>query len=231
MGVPIVARADCAGVTIIGRSSSHFTRVLRMFAAELQVEYRFQTVADLQARDPGSYGGNPALTVPSLHTSEGAWFGSLSACRQLARLASEKPAIVWPEHLVVARLANAQELVLQAMATDVTLLMSTHGTGPDGTDYLDKLRQSLDNTLAWLEDNARQIFWALPESRDISYLEVTLFCLLTHLEFRNVRSIDGYVQLNEFTERFGRRRSARLTRYRFDQSPGSVARGDGKRMD
>ena len=32
---------------IIGRSSSHFTRVARIFAAEMRVDYAFRVVADL----------------------------------------------------------------------------------------------------------------------------------------------------------------------------------------
>ena len=44
--------------TIIGRSSSHFTRVTRIFAAELGVPYTLQVVPDLLSCDAADYGGN-----------------------------------------------------------------------------------------------------------------------------------------------------------------------------
>ena len=49
-----------------------------------------------------------------------------------------------------------------------------------------------------------------------SYFEVTLFCLVTHLEFRSVVPTAGYAQLGEFCRDFGERRSALDTGYRFD---------------
>jgi len=49
--------------TLVGRSSSHFTRVARIFCHELGVEHELRIVGDLMSADAGDYGGNPALKI------------------------------------------------------------------------------------------------------------------------------------------------------------------------
>ena len=66
-------------VTIVGRSSSHFTRTLRMLAHELDVPYSLAPLYDLGSRAVADYAGNPALKIPILVTEDGPWFGTLSA--------------------------------------------------------------------------------------------------------------------------------------------------------
>jgi glutathione S-transferase len=201
---------------IIGRSSSHFTRVTRIFAVEMGVDCSFQVVRDLMSSDPADYGGNPALRLPTLQTARGVWFGALNICRELSRQSSLGQRIVWPEDLDQPLLADAQELVLQAMATEVTLVMAKLAGGSDGSAHHAKMRKSLVNTMAWLEANARHALATLPADRDLSYLEVTLFCLVTHLEFRDVLPITSYPELQGFCQQFAARPSADTTTYRFD---------------
>ena len=201
--------------TLVGRSSSHFTRAVRIFARELGVDYTFRVVRDLLSTEPADYAGNPALRLPALETAEGVWFGSLNGCRALARLAERKLDIAWPEHLVSPVLANAQELTLQAMATEVALIMAkVSGAGPE-TAHLTKLRRSLDNMMLWLDEQFPAIQRALP-ARELSYLEVTLFCLVTHLPFRELQPNVELGELERFAAEFGERPSARSTQYRFD---------------
>jgi len=201
---------------LIGRSSSHFTRITRIFAAELRVDYSFQVVRDLMSSNPEDYGGNPALKIPNLQTPQGVWFGSLNVCRELWRRSSLKPRVLWPEDLAEPLLANAQELVLQAMSTEVTLIMSKMGDASTSTAHQTKMRTSLLNMMSWLEANARSMLAALP-ARDLSYLEVTLFCLMTHLEFREVLPTAAYSELNQFCRQFATRPSVAETPFRFDK--------------
>ncbi len=210
------ANEDLARPVIIGRSSSHFTRITRIFAAELRVDYSFQVVRDLMSTDPGDYGGNPALRIPSLKTPRGVWFGALNVCRELWRRSSPRPHVVWPEDLDEPVLANAQELVLQAMATEVTLIMSKVGGASDSSAHHAKMRTALLNMMSWLEENVSAALAALPPQRDLSYLEVTLFCLVSHLEFRDVLPTASYSELNRFCQRFAARASIQETPYRFD---------------
>lgn len=207
---------ELARPVIIGRSSSHFTRVTRIFAAEMHLDYSFRVVRDLMSSNPEDYGGNPALKIPSLQTPQGVWFGSLNVCRELWRRSSPRPRVVWPEDLNEPLLANAQELVLQAMSTEVALIMGKLSGTSDSSAHHTKMRASLVNMMSWLEENATSVLAALPPHRNLSYLEVTIFCLVTHLEFRDVLPTAPYPELNKFSQQFATRASADETTFRFD---------------
>jgi glutathione S-transferase len=209
------APSDALWPTLIGRSSSSFTRITRIFAAELGVAYRFRVVPNLTSLEPADYGGHPALKLPALEAPEGTWFGSLNICRAFARQASGAPSVVWPEALVEPIPANAQELTLAAMSTEVALIMSSLG-GQAAGPHAVKMQKSLVDTLAWLDSHAERVLAALPARRDLSYFEVTLFCLVTHLEFRCVVPVTPYPALGAFCQRFAQRPSAEQTAYRFD---------------
>ena len=204
---------------LFGRSSSHFTRIPRIFAAELGVPLDFRPIRDLMSDDPGDYGGNPALKMPTLETAEGTWFGSLGICRELSRHSDLGLDIVWPDDLVGALAANAQELVLTAMATEVGLVMGKSTGVPAGNAHQLKMRASLLGAMQWLEDRAGAAIASLPPGRDLSFLEVSLFCLVEHLPFREVLAMDAYPALRAFGERFAARSSAKATAFRFDFPP------------
>jgi glutathione S-transferase len=203
------------GLCIVGRPSSHFTRVTRLFAEELGLEYQFELVRDLLSRDSSDYAGNPALRLPVLKTPEGAWFGALNICRELARRSGRQLRVVWPEHLELPLLANAQELTLQGMATEVSLIMGALGGPAEPGPHAVKLRTSLMNTLAWLDQTLPDVLAALPAPRDLSFLEVTLFCFVEHLAFREVLPLERYKNLLEHGAAFRERPSAAKTPYQF----------------
>jgi glutathione S-transferase len=202
-------------LTLIGRSSSSFTRVTRIFATELRVPYTLQILRNLEGLDADDYGGNPALKVPSLRTPQATWFGALNVCRELARHSPPRR-IIWPEALEQPLLANAQELVLHALSTEVALIMSGLSGQATDTPHRTKLTRSLGNVLRWLDDRWLEALGALPRERELSYLEVTLFCLLAHLDFRQVMPTAPYAQLTRFRDEFGARAACQETEYRFD---------------
>jgi glutathione S-transferase len=197
---------------IIGRSSSHFTRVVRIFALELGVAHAFEPVTDLRSLSAGDYGHNPALRMPVLRAGNDEWFGALSICRTLQRAATRERRVLWPEQLTTPLLANAQELTLQAMATGVELVMSRDT--PDSA-YTTKRRASLENSLQWLDARIDAALGALP-ARDLSYLEVTLFCLTRHLTFRDLVATAAFPRLQAFCDIFEARASAASTPFVYD---------------
>jgi glutathione S-transferase len=203
-------------LVLFGRSSSSFTRIARIYAAELGVPYEFRIVPDLMSLDAADYGGNPALRLPVLQTAEGIWFGASSICRVLSRRAPSGRLLVWPENLERPLSANAQELTLVALSTEVSVIMAQLA-GADAGGNIDKLRRSLESTLSWLDEQIDPVLAALPSERHLSFLEVTAFCLVTHLSFRRILAITPYPQLVAFSERFGERASAQATPYRFDR--------------
>ena len=111
---------------LIGRSSSHFTRVPRMLALELGIDCGFQPVYDLGSRHTTDYGGNPAMKLPVLRLSDGqVAFGAENVARTLVELASGRIDMVWTEQLPGLEARNAQELVWHAMAAQVQLVFGT----------------------------------------------------------------------------------------------------------
>jgi glutathione S-transferase len=207
------------GLTLFGRSSSSFTRVARIFAAELGVAYDFEILRDLQTLDVASYAGNPALKIPSLRTPSATWFGAQNVCRELERIAGRKLRVVWSESFEQPVLANAHELAMHAMSTNVNLIMSgMAGTETNGA-HRTKMDQSLRNTLTWLDAQMDAVLAALPSQRELSFLEVCLYCLVTHLEFRQVLPTAPYPALAAFARGFGERSSCQATPFRFDNSP------------
>lgn len=203
-------------VRLIGRTSSHFTRTARVFAHECSVVYTWQPLLNLMSESPADYGGNPALKLPILETPEGAWFGALSICRALVRRATAPVRVVWPEDLADRTAANAQELVLQGMATEVGLIMRGLPAPEVATAADLKARASLANTLRWLDQQLPAAVRTLPVDRTISFLEVTSYCFIRHLDFRGVTDTSGYANLQAFCEAYGDHPSLRETEYRFD---------------
>lgn len=204
-----------APVELLGRSSSHFTRVARIFALELGVSHGFRPVLDLTARDPGAYADNPALKLPVLVDERGPLFGTENICRALLRRAGKTVASVIMRGDVTDRaVANAEELTLHAMSSEVALIMANVA----GTGHLapPKVAASLHNCLGYLEQTLDATLEALPVSRAFSFFEVALFCLVTHLEFRELLDPSQLQGLHDFCLRFGERASAQATPYRFD---------------
>jgi glutathione S-transferase len=189
---------------------------VRIFAAEMEVPLEFVLIRDLMSREPADYGENPALKMPTLESPDGTWFGSLGICRELARHHELNLDVVWPDQLESALASNAQELVLQAMSTDVAIVMGKASGVPADNAQQAKLRASLLGSLQWLEDNAGAAIATLPHERDLSYLEVSLFCLVEHLPFREVLDTAPYPNLRAHAGRFALRSSAKATPFRFD---------------
>lgn len=215
-----------SAVEIIGRSSSHFTRVPLIFARELGVSVELVPIFDMTSVDSEVYGGNPALKLPTMRRAGSSVFGAENICRALADLsdatrrdATPKLRIVWPEELREDVARNAQELVWHGMAAQVQLVVGTMlGRLPAGDFYSSKGRAGFEGALRWLDENLADVLVALPSPRDVSLFEVTLFCLMEHIAFRGTLSAAPYTSLLRFTERFATRPSAQRTAYAVDHS-------------
>jgi glutathione S-transferase len=187
-----------------------------MFAHELGLQYAFSPVLNLMSSDSRDYAGNPALKLPVLTTDDDAvWYGTLNICRELQRRSQLQRTLVWPEQLTSAISGNAQELVLHAMSAEVGLIMGSVGDAQPGP-YALKSGASLRGALTWLDQHWASVLDALPAQRDLSFLEVTAFCLMTHLEFRQVLDVSSFASLARFVEAFGKRDCALATPYHFD---------------
>jgi glutathione S-transferase len=199
---------------LFGRSSSHFTRIARIFAHELEVPYEFEQIFDITSTDPAVFGENPALKLPTLRTDDGLVFGTENICRTLAEHSSR--AVIWPEHLRGRVSRNAQELVWHGMSAQVQLVFGTTVGKLSADDvYFVKARAGLEGSLRWLEANVDEALAALPPERTLSLFEVALFCFVTHLDFRTTVSTEPYARLRKFCATFDTRASAKATPYEF----------------
>jgi glutathione S-transferase len=207
-------------LTLIGRSSSHFTRVTRIYAAELDVPHDFSPVFDIASTSQATFGDNPSLRVPSLRTPEGTWFGTLNICRELARRSPRGDTLVWPEDLSDPLTANAQELVLDAMETEVAIIMGRVAGIGDDHALMTKPFARLRGMAGWLDTHLDSALARLPERR-LSYLEATAYAFTAHVEFRGIMPLDPFPKLVAFRAAFGARPSAERTPFRFDQPPSS----------
>lgn len=204
-------------IEIIGRSSSHFTRMTRIFAEELHIPYRLVPVPDMTVLSDAAYGGNPALKLPVLRAGGSTLFGAQNICRALAQRSSRKARIIWPEDLHDLLLCNAQELVWHGMAVQVQIAFGVVICKlPAENIYFVKAREGFEGALGWLDAHLGDVCQHIPAARDLSLFEVALFCLIDHLTFRPTVSMTPYRALVGFAEEFGKRPSARSTRYRFD---------------
>lgn len=195
-----------------GRSSSHFTRTARIFADELNVPHTFRPVLDLTSLDAARYADNPALKVPIWIDEHGPLFGTENICRELARRSGKTASCVLRGAASDRLIANAEELTLHVMSAEVNIITAQLA----GRAAPPKVLSSIEHSLAYLDENVDAVLARLPEDRTLSFLEVTLFCVVTHLPFRQVLDTARWKRLTAFTERFGARSSAHRTEYRFD---------------
>lgn len=205
-------------LTLIGRQSSHYTRMVRIVAAELGVPLTLAPVLNLLSDDPAQFGGNPALKLPVLRHGDDHVYGALAICRYLETLVSGAPPIVWPEQRREPLLLNAHELLAHLMAVQVEVVFHeiVEKRPPDAASR--KRRQSLLNCLDWFERHLDALLAATPPGA-IDILQVGLFCLLEHLPFRNPIDLAHCPRLTAFATSFGQRDAARATPYRFDPPP------------
>lgn len=64
-------------------------------------------------------------------------------------------------------------------------------------------------------------FTRVASTRDVSLLEVTLFCLVEHVAFRHTLPLEPHPGLVRFASSFAKRPAAVQTLYRYDPPPRS----------
>lgn len=208
-------------VEIIGRPGSLYARVAFIFAEHLGVPWRLHLVDDLTVQDAAVYGGNPAMKIPVLRDGDQIVFGAENICRTLAARAAahrQVTRLVWTEDLPDVLSRNAQELTWHCMAAQVQLVMGTVMSGLPADDvFFTKTRLGMESSLAWLDHHVDAVTTGLPQQRELSLLEVTLFCLVEHLSFRRTVPVEPYARLAAFAGRFGTLEAARVTPFRLQR--------------
>ena len=212
-------------IVVHGRQSSHYTRLVRLFAHELDVPVELAPIHALLSDDPATFAGNPALKLPALRDGDAVVWGSANACRWLARRSAVgEDAVVWPEDATSPRAMNAHELVAHAMAAQVEVVFHEIVAQRPPDDASRKRRASLESTLDWLDANVDDVRAARPAAA-VYWLDLALFALLEHFPFRNPSiGLAHRPALRAFASAFAERPSARATPYVFD-APSPAAAG------
>lgn len=204
---------------IIGRRSSHYTRMARLLAEELGVAYALRPIHDLLSEDHAVYAGNPALKLPAARLGDIVVWGSLNACRLIARSAPDGEArVFWPEQAHTALLMNAHEVLAHMMAAQVEVVFHEIVSRRPADATSRKRRTSLMLCLEWLDRYLDEIHAGLPVDR-IALFDLGLYALLEHLPFRNPTDLSPMPYLVDFVAAFGERASAQATPYVFDTPP------------
>jgi len=148
--------------------------------------------------------------------ADGPLVGTKNICQELVRRSQTRSMVVLRGDVADRVVANAEEMTLHVMSAEVSLILAQMA----GDDRLapPEVRRSLENGLGYLNDSVDRVLEALPADRTLSFLEVTLFCVVTHLPFRQVLDVASYARLKAFCDLFGERESAQRTEYRFDAS-------------
>lgn len=209
---------------IVGRRSSLFTRLPLVFAETFGVPYVFVPIPDMLRIEPAIYGDNPALKMPVLRRNGSPLAGALNICRAIVESAGARPRIVWPEDLRDDESRSAQELVWHCMGAQVQMVMGTVlGKLPADNPFFVKTLAGLTGSLHWLDEHVASVLSALPVPRDLSVFEVSLACLIEHLEFRPTVALEPYPRLRDFSRSFAAAPAMQRTVYRFDAVPAGVA--------
>ena len=208
---------------IVGRRSSHFTRIARIFAEELGLPYEIAPIYDMTVQDSQIYANNPALKLPVLRIGDEVVFGTENICRAMADRLETPVAIVWPEQLRSHVSRNAQELVWHCMNTQVQIVFGTAVAKlPPENLYFQKARIGYAGALSWLDAHLSDALNALPASRQLSLFEVSLFCMIEHLHFRQTLPVEQYANIEAVRKTFAERPSAQRTPYQFDVPPANA---------
>ncbi len=108
------------------------------------------------------------------------------------------------------------------MTTQVQIVFGTAMAKlPADNLFFEKARLSFAGALAWLDAHLSDALNALPASRQLSLFEVSLFCMIEHLHFRQTLPVAQYSNIEALRKSFATRPSAQGTTYQFDVPPGS----------
>lgn len=208
-------------IQIVGRRGSHFTRMVRMVAHELGVTYELVPIYDMKLLEADAYADNPALKLPILRRGGTSLFGALNICRALAESVGATTQIEWPEDRSDDLARNAQELVWHAMAAQVQLVVGTFiGKLPADNIFFVKARTGLIGSLQWLDTNFAALLAARRGDSRLSIFEVSIFCLIEHVRWRETAASDRCERLIAWASDYATRPSARATVYATDVPPG-----------
>ncbi len=191
---------------LYGTPLSHFTRKIRILAAEIGVELDFLRIGGVLATSAATFGDNPLMRVPTLvHGGE-----MLIESDHIARFLVER---YDPEDrlgVTSGKVADLNRLAVAngIMDNEVSLILAKRGglADIDGVAYFRKLKVAIESGLAWLD------LRTVPDEGPFDYRDVTVVSMWQHLaHYALVPSLDAYPRLAARVARFSDRPSVAAT--------------------
>lgn len=184
-----------------GTPLSHFTRKIRILAAELAIPVEFVPTPSVMATVPAAYADNPLMRIPTLVDGDTTVIDSDHIARYL--VGNHDPA----DRLGVRseRVDDLNRLAVTSgvMANEVVLILAKRGGLEDieGVVYFQKLMAAIDGGLAWLDQHVE------PDGPGFDYRDIALVCMWQHLAHYGLRALTPYARIAARVARFADRPS------------------------
>jgi glutathione S-transferase len=174
---------------LFGTPLSHFTRKIRILAAELGVPLEFVPTQSVMATTPAAYADNPLMRIPTLVDGETTVIDSDHIARYLVgRFDAEDRCAVRSEDVAAL---NRLAVTSGIMANEVVLILARRGglENVESVVYFQKLIAAIDGGLAWLERVVE------PDAPGFDYRDIALVCMWQHLGHYKLRPLDAYERI------------------------------------
>lgn len=172
---------------------SHFSRKVRILLAALGLDATLIDAGNVGDADTAAFGPNPLMKVPTLVDGHRTLFDSDHIAQYL--VVRHDPGDRFGVLTRDPDALNARAVMNGVMATEVELILAERsGIDTRGLPRFDKMRQSIDAGLAWLEQHA-DAFPAQP-----CYLAFHLVAMWDHLALYGLRPL-GYPRLSGLVAR------------------------------
>src|SRR3954470_4779566 len=169
---------------LLGTPLSHFTRKVRILAAELAIPLEWVPTPGVMATTPEAYGDNPLMRIPTLVDGETTVIDSDHIARYLVgRFDPDDRLGVRSEEVADM---NRLAVTSGVMANEVVLILAKRGGLADieGVVYFQKLTAAIDRGLAWLDQCVE------PDAAGFDYRDIALVCMWQHLAHYKLRPLE-----------------------------------------
>lgn len=189
---------------LVGTPLSHFTRKVRIVAAELAIPLDFQTLpatTGVMTATADAYASNPLMRVPVLVDGDVRLIESDHIVRYL--VGKLDPADRLGVKVETPDALNRLAVLNGVMANEVVLILAKRG-GLEGVEhvvYFQKLISAIDGALAWLDARTD------PDASGFDYRDIALICMWQHLGYYGLRPLEAYGHLAARVARFAKRPS------------------------
>ena len=189
---------------LVGTPLSHFTRKVRIVAAELAVPLDFQTLpatTGVMTGTPDAYANNPLMRVPILVDGETRILESDHIVRYL--VGRFDPADRLGVRNDTPDALNRLAVLNGVMQNEVVLILAKRGGLEEigKVVYFQKLTAAIDGALAWLDARTD------PDAAGFDYRDIVTICMWQHLGYYGLRPLDAYGRLAARVARFAKRPS------------------------